>query len=241
MIYVYAITCPHIGAAFKLVGLEGREVFFLHNDRIAAACSLHSGNPLLPTRENLWRQEQIAEALMAGGPMLPVRFATTFASEQDLRQTLDKHREALAEGLIRVQGCVELGLRVLWPLDEAAETSDETGALQLPACTAVTRDAPGRQYMLGRLADETQRRQRQVRAERFAEAIRRSLASLVRQQTERRLVTPRMLLMAAYLVERDRVEAIRERIRALGSQYPELRLLCTGPWPPYHFAPCLGR
>jgi hypothetical protein len=48
-----------------------------------------------------------------------------------------------------------------------------------------------------------------------------------------------MLMVAAYLVPRDRTESFRTRVQELGAAHPTLRLLCTGPWPPYHFVPPL--
>jgi hypothetical protein len=44
------------------------------------------------------------------------------------------------------------------------------------------------------------------------------------------------LLRAAYLVDRDRVEAFVALVRRLQDDHPALDLLCTGPWPPYSFA-----
>jgi hypothetical protein len=44
------------------------------------------------------------------------------------------------------------------------------------------------------------------------------------------------LLRAAYLVERGAGEAFTAEVAALQDATPQLRLLCTGPWPPYSFA-----
>ena len=46
-----------------------------------------------------------------------------------------------------------------------------------------------------------------------------------------------MLLNAAYLVEADRVEELRELVAELEARYRELgaHIELTGPWPPYNF------
>jgi hypothetical protein len=44
------------------------------------------------------------------------------------------------------------------------------------------------------------------------------------------------LLRAAYLVDRSRLDAVRDGVAQLQSEHPELGLLLTGPWPPYTFA-----
>ena len=61
------------------------------------------------------------------------------------------------------------------------------------------------------------------------------LAQLAAESTRQVLVTPRLLLTAAYLVERDQVTAFQREVGGLSGAYPALRLLCTGPWPPYSF------
>ena len=44
----------------------------------------------------------------------------------------------------------------------------------------------------------------------------------------------------AFLIPKTDVEAFRSAIRAAMTIRPELRLLCTGPWPAYHFTPAFS-
>jgi hypothetical protein len=44
------------------------------------------------------------------------------------------------------------------------------------------------------------------------------------------------LLRAAYLVDREAVGRFSDAVGRLQGENPDLRLLCTGPWPPYSFA-----
>jgi hypothetical protein len=44
-----------------------------------------------------------------------------------------------------------------------------------------------------------------------------------------------LLLAAAYLVDRDRVEAFRKLVTKVGDDFQQLQFLLTGPWPPYYF------
>jgi hypothetical protein len=43
------------------------------------------------------------------------------------------------------------------------------------------------------------------------------------------------VLRAAYLVDRDAIERYTALVARLQAEHPDLRLLCTGPWPPYGF------
>jgi hypothetical protein len=44
------------------------------------------------------------------------------------------------------------------------------------------------------------------------------------------------MLTCAYLVDRARLDAFRERVESLGSDLVRGTVMCTGPWPPYSFA-----
>ena len=57
--------------------------------------------------------------------------------------------------------------------------------------------------------------------------------------SHRLLATPQLLLSGAYLVSRERTDEFRRCVESLGRDHPDLRILCTGPWPPYHFTPAL--
>jgi hypothetical protein len=58
---------------------------------------------------------------------------------------------------------------------------------------------------------------------------------MARASTRRRQTRASELLCAAYLVERSKVSGFAERVAELQQENPELRILCTGPWPPYSF------
>jgi hypothetical protein len=49
-----------------------------------------------------------------------------------------------------------------------------------------------------------------------------------------------LLLSAAYLVDRGDVGAFLEAVDEAARRYPEVELLCTGPWPAHTFAQAVG-
>ena len=68
------------------------------------------------------------------------------------------------------------------------------------------------------------------------DAIHAPLAELARATAQRPVRAARELLRASYLVDRDAVGPFADRVGRLQAANPHLRLLCTGPWPPYSFA-----
>ena len=225
--YLYAITDqPNLPAPAE-PGLEGASLFSLTCQDIAAVVSPLTTATVPPTEDNLWRHEAIVEALMADRTVLPMRFGTVLADEAAVKAALAAHYTDFVASLDRVRGRVELGLRVLWEIaDSEWQIADSS---QRPSAMS------GRAYLMARLEEERQRQAWRQRAEALAEEIHAPLDHLAAESTRQVLITPRLLLTAAYLVERDQVAAFRQKVEALSAAYPKLRFLCTGPWPAYNF------
>jgi hypothetical protein len=234
VMYLYAITDRSESPVPAEPGLEGTSLLSLAYRGIAAVVSPLVTTKVPPTEDNLWRHEAVVEALMADRAVLPVRFGTVLADEAAVQNVLVAHYADFVASLDRVRGRVELGLRVLWELADSewqmADSSQRPSAIShQPSATS------GRAYLMARLEEERQRRAWRRRAEALVEEIYAPLARLAAESTRQVLVTPRLLLTAAYLVDRGQVAAFRREVEALSAAYPALRFLCTGPWPAYSF------
>ena len=236
MIYVYAITDAGRSPTADTRGLADASVTMATAGRVAAAYSEHTPQRFPADAERLWRHEAVVEALLRndGGAaadvaVLPVRFGVTFEDVQGLDEALSRHAAALAAGLQRVRGCVEMSVRVTQRAEERAT--------QPPAEPSAAES--GRAYMLARLVDEQRRRATESDAQRVADALEAALGRLSRAAARRPAPAPRGVLTVAHLVARDQVDPFVARVREVAASMPELRLTCTGPWPPYHFAPAL--
>jgi Gas vesicle synthesis protein GvpL/GvpF len=164
--------------------------------------------------ETLWRHEEVVEALLEDRDLLPVRYGTRVDDDAAAVRVLDQRHDELLKALDRVRGAVELSVRV-----QSDPANDEARA---PATS-------GAAYLRTRASSTAARES----AER---ALHEPLSRLARSGVRRAPRSPREVLRAAYLVERDRVEAFTDEVARLQDANPDLRLLCTGPWPPYSFA-----
>ena len=158
------------------------------------------------TAEVLWEHEAVVESLMEERDLLPMRFGTLVEDDDAAVRALAERREELRTSLDRVRGAVELAVRA-----EASSPSNAT-----PAGTS------GAEYI-------------QAKAHRTeaARLLHEPLAFLARES----VVQPGPeLLRAAYLVDREAVDGFVGLVRRLQETHEGLRVLCTGPWPPYSFA-----
>jgi hypothetical protein len=225
MLYLYAIIDQPLKRLPALSGLEQAAVTKVPYRDLAAVVSAVSAAEVPALEANVWLHELVVEELMADRAVLPVRFGTVLSSERAAQDVVREHYASFAADLDRVRGRVEMGVRVL--------RSDEPAPP--PPSEARPAYATGRDYMLARMEEERGLRATREQAESLAAELHRPLARLATQTTQQVLSTPRLLLTAAYLLDRERVADFRQEVETLSAAYGSLCLLCTGPWPPYSF------
>lgn len=225
MIYVYAITDRPQTATVPEAGIEGSCLFPVAYRDIATVVSLLNRVEVPPTAENVWRHEEIVEQLMAMGAVLPVRFGTVLTDEAAVRAMLAARYSHFVANLDRVRGRVELGLRVLGENEDHPTQQD----------AAARTKSSGRAYLFARAEEERRARARYERGEALAAELDGVLAGLAVETSHQVQASSRLLLTAAYLVERVGVGPFLRKVQALGSTYPGMHVVCTGPWPPYSF------
>lgn len=175
----------------------------------------------------VWQHERVVERIMAGRPVLPVRFGTILADAARVQKALWERQGALKADLLHVSGCVEMGVRVLWEPPVAA-----VEPLAAPAAGAQT---PGAAYLRQRAAEEQARRRVHARGQEVAGELVRALRARAVDVRQSVLQTERMLLNAAFLVPKEEMAAFEVCVEKLRRGYGDLAFLCSGPWPPYHF------
>ena len=214
MVYLYAITEPVRSPLPPQPGLEDAALCRVVHGAVAGICSVHRSLVPEASEPEIARHAEVVEAVAAQETVLPVRFGAVFRRGRNLREALAAREAELAASLAHVAGRVELGVHV------------HRDRQPPPAAIA------GRDYLLGRA--------RELRlAREAADAIHARLSSFAADAAVRVLPTPGLLLSAAYLVDRDRVDGFEAEVRRLDAERPEA-FLCTGPWPPYSFGPREG-
>lgn len=177
------------------------------------------------------QHHQVLQAVVEQTDVLPLRLPGIHADVATLEQVLQEQQAALEHALDRVRGHVELGAKVFLVSRGAAEPEK--------------RPTSGRDYLARRSAEATTREEARLRRQKgvldaheaMAHASTHSVANPPQDPALSGRSEP-MLLNAAYLVPRDRMDdfvAVAEQVHD-GLARDGMTLEVSGPWPPYNFA-----
>lgn len=225
-IYLYGIVGFPQPLFRQIRGLGGSPVCLVPHKDLAAVISRSPHTPWPVDEAHLTIHEMVVEEVMDARPILPGRFNTFLRTEEAVIALLDERAQGFRSALKRVEGKVEMGLRVLWEAPVEAEASPDQG----------TGDGGrGTEYLYRRLGEERRRAALRAAGERLIQEIHALFRCRAVESRLQRLPTNRLLFTGAYLVERDRVDAFRKGVATAGEEFSHLSFLLTGPWPPYHF------
>lgn len=243
---LYAIAVAGSRQATRLMpelpsGVGGAPTRLIEANGLGAAASRVEPPDLTPSVERALAYARVVEALHADRTVLPLRYGCVLDQESDVMKLLCTQGRAYAERLQGLDGCVEMGVRVL----AAKEGSGGTGNSGVES-VAGPRDlygfVPGMAYLIRRRAVHAERERNAQEGAAFVPPLCAALAGLfVKCQVEHgAALGPRSflcvpLLSLHFLVERDGLPSFLAAARRIDF-IDGARLLLSGPWPPYNFA-----
>lgn len=236
--YVYCIIECDQPRSFGPMGIGGRgdEVYTIHHGGLAAVVS---DTPMVvydPTRENALTHEHVNETVMQEFTVIPMSFGTVFRTEDDVIEFMKDTSDALTDVLRKMRDKIEFGLKVNWDpetvLKRVEAENDEIARLKQEIMSNRATSTYFARMQLGRLVE----RAMSEKSEAYVREIYDHLRECAIASRHNKPIGDKMILNAAFLVERDKADQLDERIQEIAQKYEgTLRFLYTGPWPPYNF------
>jgi len=209
--------------------LGGAAVYLIANGELAAAVST-APDSYGPAKA-LWAKDhaRVVHALHRIFTVLPIRYGCSFETEAQVLALLHEHRSQFQTSLRELEGCEEMGLRIL-----CCEKREPPPEARTCSATPLT----GTAYLASRRALYAARDREGKEAFQIIERIRQGFDGLfLKCNAERSAAGKVQLLSLHFLVRRESTERFRSAFRHMKGRVPE-RLLLTGPWPLYNFSVC---
>jgi len=216
-------------------GVDQAAVGLIEERGLGAAVSWVESPDVTPNVARALSYGKVVEALHAGRVVLPMRYGCLFEEESQVVELLRVHGEAYAAVLRELDGCVEMGVRLLLP----AGSVSEVGARSPWFGRAPSR--AGSAYLIGRAVHYAREEEAVRGLAAVMERLRGALGGFAtRIETDCGARADRGLGSLYFLVEREAVESFRQAFRRIERTEPA-RLLLSGPWAPYNFVAIEGR
>ena len=234
--YVYCIVHADEPLRFGPIGFgsPAGEVYTVHYEDIAAVVADAPMEVLDATRENVLAHERVNEAVMKFQTVIPMSFGTVFKTRDDIVELLRGAHGAFQDVLAKMENKVEFGLKALWDREEMIrqiEHEDEDIRRLKTEIAAQKGSTYFARVQYGRLVEGAL----QSRSEQYVGEIFEALRDVSVASRANKPIGDKMILNAAFLVDRARESGFDARVKTLGAKYDALTFRYTGPWPPYNF------
>ena len=236
--YVYGIVQTRDRVNFGRVGIGGvgEMVYTVNYQDIAAVVSNTSVYIFDPTRENALAHEHVIETVMNKYTIIPMSFGTVFRTDDDIREVLKSIYSSLKDVLHQMSGKLEFGLKVNWDRDRIIEDIKQEDEEIRKFHQEIIRKHLQSTYLarmqLGRMIDKALAEQSISYVREIYEALR----GVCVASRDNQPIGDKMIMNAAFLVEREREPEFDEAVNKIAKKYGQrLKFKYTGPWPPYNF------
>ena len=237
--YLYAIIACAEPSEFKARGIGERSdvVHTINYRRLAAVVSNSPNIEYESSRRNMMAHTLVLEEVMEQFNLLPVRFGTIAPDAETIETRLLAPRYEEFTGLLeQMRDRIELGLKAFWyegaAFDEVVKESDKIRRLR-DALNG--RPLEETYYERIRLGEEIEKVLVQKRA-REEETILSRIKPYVHKTRTNKIVSDRMVLNAAFLVDRAHGPEVDGAVRKLDEECNDrLMFKYVGPVPPYNF------
>jgi Gas vesicle synthesis protein GvpL/GvpF len=234
--YLYAIVLCDGDRHYGKLGLEGREVYTIAEDSVAAVVSDIATPKVRPERRNLAAHQQVLKTLMANGTPLPMVFGIIADSPAAIRKILHRNRTTFQQQLERVAGKAEMTLRVTWDVPNIFEyfvnTNSELRAARDRLLGSNREPTQEDKIEIGRMFDRCLNETREEHAGKVERILAPACADLVANPCRSEFE----VMNLACLVKRSEMDAFEARVFEAAKRFDNnFAFDYNGPWAPHNF------
>jgi hypothetical protein len=228
---LYSIYRGPLPPGLKLpAGVAGQAVEVVEHQGLGAAVSALAGAEAPADVPSLVAHEQVVEFFFRQQTVIPLRYGAMVGQRREVTAVLEIHQAEYRALLQALDGFAEMGIQLLI---DGSPGRAKTGSTAVSPAPLGSAEPPGAAYLSAKKLSYRSADRMVERESELVEEISASVAGLfVRRKVER--PSRDHLLRLYFLVPRSAVECFRRTSRQ-GSRNQPVKLLLSGPWPPYNF------
>jgi hypothetical protein len=232
-VYVFGAIREAQPKSFGKVRLNGEEneVYTIHYNSVAMLVARVNGE-VLPDRLNLLAHQQIISEVMKQYCIIPMSFGNVFHSEQDVLLITEHLYDEFEALFSKLENKIEVGLKVIPKKEWIDQKIKQDSVLSQWKANKNDPSLFYDQIQIGELAQNLVFRLQ----EEAEEQIYLPLLELAESGKQNNTIPGKILLNAAYLVDRKNEAAFDQKVNELFEDWKDKVVFkYTGPWPAYNF------
>jgi hypothetical protein len=236
--YIYCIIASDVPGKFASpgIGTRGDELYSVCCDGLAAVLSNSPVKSYRATRDNLMAHETAVEEVMKKHTVLPVRFSTIAESDDKIREILKKEHMKFKKLLDKFNSKKELGVKTIFKEEVIyTEIQKKYKAISDLKSSIISLPA-GKTYFqrmkIGEMVEAALKNEVEI----LKKNILSILSPLAVEVKINNAFGERMIVNAAFLVEKDKEETFYRSVNNIDMKYGErmnLKYVCEVP--PFNF------
>jgi Gas vesicle synthesis protein GvpL/GvpF len=241
-VYIYGLIRTGEDRDYGCIGLEhagapGR-VRTLRAGSVAAVVSEFTvRSKVLPLRKNLDPHHRVIREVMKDATIIPMTFGHVAKSEDAVLKTLRRNKDAIRTELDRIDGKVEMSLKVFWDVanifDHLVTSDEDLAAFRDQIFGRSQAPSQAEQIELGRRFQQLLDSEREGQTDGLVEAFRPCFSEVTANPPK----GEKCLMDLAFLVERAKMKDFEDRVSQVAGTFPAHFLFdYGGPWAPFNFA-----
>ncbi len=234
--YLYAFVAGAEQKDYGNCGMDETIVYTIREGGVAAVVSDIPSRKIRPERRHLAAHQGVLKRLMEETTPLPVSFGVIIKDRRTVRRILTRNQQSLLEQLRRVEGKVEMGLRVAWNVPNIFEyfihTHPELRSARDRFFGGHREPSQEDKIELGRMFDHLHSDDREAHTVKVEEV----LSGCCAEMTRNRCRDEREVMHLACLVNRRAQEGFEKGIFEAARLFDDsFSFDFSGPWPPHNF------
>jgi len=235
--YIYCVMRSDAAADLNITGIDDLPVSCVATNGLAAVVSPSEVKRYRLNRQYTLAHESVIEKAMERGTVLPVRFGTVAENEQLIRRKLLVQRtDDLKQHLQRMDGKVEMGVKVLWNTEriyaDILEHNTTIRTLRDRLATLPPEETHYERIQLGKMVEDALGARKLEDADWIAERLTPYALEFKRND----IYGETMVLNASLLIEAEREAELDTVVDAIDHELNGLvTIKYVGPLPPFNF------
>lgn len=226
-----ALTFGQLG-----IGDRNDELYVVSYEDIAAVVSNSPVKAYSISRENTLAHEKAIEEVMKVHTVLPVRFGTIAKDKKETKAILEKEYDKFKELLTNIEGRKELGLKAVFIQDavysDIVEKHEEIKTLKEKLRNLPFDRTYFQRVEVGRMVENALEKEKEF----YKEDILDCLSPLAIEVKINNTYGERMIINAAFLVEKDKESEFDQKVQELDTKYGDkIKFKYIGTVPPFNF------